>query len=198
MTVLLLTMKNKAMEGIIQQKIPSDIGPKIWIPRWNLFGWQPPKEYTQVKRKLVRKAFSQDPLFLNKEPALTCLVPYKEDQSRIIVLDGHHRVRESGRIRIKNGKSEELLYKSVPIRIFSPEEAADLLNRSGRYRLGNNGKHPWTKELLIEDLNEDVNIALGLFQEQMPDFKSPQPLIGISSIQQLQQEFGQPPYSYFG
>jgi hypothetical protein len=96
-----------------------------------------------------------------------------------------------------NGTTEALLYEKIPARIFTAEETAGLLNRSGRLRVDKSGTHPWTVESLIGNLNEDADIALGLFQAQMKGFKSPQILTGFSSIEQIKQEFGQPPHTHF-
>ena len=175
-------------------ELPSNIGPQVWIPRKHIFGIQLPKEYEERKRLLAVKAFEEDPEFLDKKPIIACLIPEGNGDSRIVIIDGHHRFRESGRLRIKSGRGEKQLYDKVACRVFTPEEMAELLNKTGLlYENVNGSKIPYTAELLIEEKNRHVDEALEEFHNRMSETKTPRPLSGITSMQQLQAEYSQPP-----
>lgn len=89
------------------------------INRGYLFGTQLPAIYSGSKRKRVERLLSEQGVrFLQENPIITCAVPLI-DHTAILILDGHHRVRYSGKFNITY----------IPSILLSIEEWADFTHK---------------------------------------------------------------------
>ncbi|GEM_PF-3120587 len=168
-------------------EIPDGVGLRIDIPRSSIYGRQIDDEYSQDKSLRVIKALEDDPEgYLRREPILVCLVPKSLDESVLVIVDGHHRFRESGRvIRIGVSGERQKVYSHVPSIVFTPAEMADLLNKSGHF----SGGLPYTEEILTSSLLLEAAEAEQDFASRMPGSKQQIPLKGVASVQDLPQAF---------
>lgn len=155
--------------------------PLLNIPREFLYGQQLREEYEKIKSVLVIAELERDSKYLEKKPILACLVV--TNAARLVVIDGHHRERESGRFRDENNRK---IYNTLPTRIFTTEEIAQHFNQSG-YKL--DGK-PYTSHSLAQQLLIDSSLVEQEFSTRMPLHKRPTPLFGITTISQLVEKFG--------
>lgn len=178
--------KHYPTDDVIKE-VPEGMGVKISMPRQYLHGRQISHEYTLDKELRVLKAFEEDPTgYLAREPILACLVHSGQEESVLVIIDGHHRFRESGRVqRVTAAGRKEKVYDQVPTRIFTPSEMADLLNRSGHLLHG----FPYTETSLIGSLLLEVADAKQDFAIRMPSRKSPQSLAGVKTLEDLRQRF---------
>lgn len=169
------------------REIPSEIGPQILIPRTLLYGRQRQEEYEERKTLLALKAFEEDPEgFLDKKPIIACLVPQQDQAARLVVIDGHHRHRESGKVKKLDSVSglKNPLYDKVPCRVFTVAQMAELFNKSGHLLNG----VPYTEESLGIQLAMETGEAAKDF-ERMPMHKQPHSIEGVTTIEQLQAKF---------
>ncbi|MBP9716840.1 MAG: hypothetical protein KBD51_02750 [Candidatus Levybacteria bacterium] len=166
----------------VVREVPEGVGLRIDIPRWNIFGRQTGDEYSQGKSLRVIRALEHDPEgYLRKDPILVCLVPKSADESALVIVDGHHRFRESGRVQYVSREGVRNVYDRVPSMVFTPDEMADLLNRSGHEANG----LPYTGEILTSSLLLEVADAESDFADRMSERKQPVALRGVSSIADL-------------
>jgi hypothetical protein len=157
--------------------------PIIKIPRQYFYGRQEEAEYTKRKKIMAISEFEKDSGYLDKNPVITCLVPAIHDNSsKLIIVDGHHRTRESGRFLDHNDKK---VYNLIPTRVFSPKEMAEIYNASGLRLHG----ELYSQNLLNEQLLIEASIVEQQSERKVPQNKQPKPLIGITTIKQLFEKF---------
>ena len=169
------------------ENVPRDTHPLIPIPRKHIFGRQRMGEYEEYKRDLAIKAFEEDPRgFLENKPVSLCMVPDVDGGSRLVIIDGHHRFRESGRLKEHDADSgtTRMLYSKVPSQVFTPEETADLLNNSGK-RMGDGSLYTAAK--VVEEFSIDSAAAEQDF-DGMPAYKRPVLIGGVTTVKQLQEK----------
>lgn len=135
------------MEKIAEHHYP--IGIYTTINRAYLFGRQPPGEFSDYKRRRVENALRKDGIqYLEEHPIIACTIPISEETA-IAILDGHHRVRYSGKFNITY----------IPTLLYSLEQWVDLDAR--RFDSLNDA---WRE--LINDIN-----AQEIFDHYMPQHK---------------------------
>ena len=170
----------------VVKEVPEGVGLKIDIPRGYIFGRQVRDEYSQSKSLRVIRSLEQDPEgYIRKDPILVCLVPRGGDESALVIVDGHHRFRESGRVQYVSKEGVRNVYDKVPSIVFTPDEMADLLNRSGHELHG----LPYTGEILTSSLLLEAADAELDFASKMSDRRQPITLKGVTSITDLSRAF---------
>ncbi len=148
----------------------SATAPTIFLTRRNLFGTQTYEQYsecevTELAKKIKKNGFeSQKPIVV---------VPlFGENETVAAVVDGHHRVRASGKAKIKD---------PLPCKVLSPHEAVIAIRSSKAIDV--------TPEQLEESLRFAVSRAQASF-DFLPRVHSPYSLKETNSLEDLFEKYG--------
>ncbi len=113
-------------KGILDLVDLTHVGERLVIPRINIYGSQPKHQYSRTNLEQLNHAMRSDPEgFLLRYPPVTCAL-YSYRTVDLILLNGHHRIREAGKFVDEKGRK---LIKRVPSIVISPEEYVSLFNQ---------------------------------------------------------------------
>lgn len=148
-------------------------GIPVLIPRWHLFGRQTAESYDRKKRILAERELRKKGIqFLLAEPIITCALPVLGGL-QIIIIDGHHRTRYSGRFGIHK----------IPSLVYTPEQLMPAFNmRHKTYE---------TAEDLAAQLDRDAQETLHSFSN-LPNDRIPRIIPGYQKPENLPFERFQP------
>ncbi len=157
---------------INQDLVGSDQPLKLVIPRSFLWGSQPREHYCHSSRRRVCQQLKQfGTEFLIQNPPIV-FAQAESNCSRIVIFDGHHRVRNAPRFGITK----------IPCLVYDPKQLFD----------HNKKNYP-------EEFTSDMNTFLGVLEKRitwtlesfrnLPDNKQPSFITGIHSINQLKERF---------
>jgi hypothetical protein len=150
-------------------------GELLEIPRINLFGTQTIEEYIESKNRSVQEKLSRCGVeCLRKHPPLGCVL-IEEDRAAIALVDGHHRVRNLGKLNEKP--------KTSPVLVLSISELSEVLTQANP-----ESAQQFTKQALESTIRQDVTACLASFR-RMPAEKQPNLIYGIESMQDLQNKY---------
>lgn len=141
-------------------------GTPMLIPRLHLFGRQSAESYDQKKRVLAERELKEKGIrFLLAEPIIACALPMPEGL-QIVIIDGHHRTRYSGRFGIHK----------IPSLVYSPEQLMPAFNML-QETYG-------TADDLVTQLERDTQETLQSFSH-LPDAKIPTIVPGCQKPEDL-------------
>jgi hypothetical protein len=155
------------------------IGTMLNLPTRYLYGTQALDEYIPSKTRSVHEKLQKCGIAcLEKNPPLACVLfeSVEPDVALIAIRDGHHRIRDLGRMHEKP--------RSVPILALTVEELSNALTEANPNSIGK-----FTPEALRRQIDIDMRDTLGSFRN-MPITKHPEPIVGVKSMQDLEQRFG--------
>lgn len=143
-------------------------GIPMLIPKHYLFGRQENGSYDRKKRKALELAMQKDGLkFLFKEPIIVCALPNSHANGlSLVIIDGHHRTRYSGKFGVHN----------MPSLVYTPEQITEAMN------IRNNTT--FSPQSLTEKLGQEVGEAMASFKT-LPDNRQPRIISMISSPNEL-------------
>jgi hypothetical protein len=178
----------------IFKEIPSYDVPKAWIPREYLYGIQ--SNFFRYKTIGALASFKADPLgFVDKDPPKVCLMPVGENM-RLVVTDGHHRIRESGKVLISDGEDTHQFYTRVPCQIYTLDQMVELYNKDSKL-VSENNSQMYTAETLQEMLLNAMSETEKFFSDKLAPrkpYKQQVPLpADIRTIDQVVEQFKDPP-----
>lgn len=183
-------------EDIFREGLTDEI-PKVWIPRAYLYGIQPRGAYFHDKTVRALAAFKDDPFgYVDKEPPKVCLLPVGETM-RLVVADGHHRIRESGKVLITDKEGTRQFYTSIPCLIYSLDQMVQLYNKDPQLVKENNGQL-YTAETLQAMLLQAMSEAEKSFSDKLAPQKPhkqqfPLPM-SVASVDKVVERFNEPPH----
>lgn len=95
-------------------------GTRLLVPRRYLYGSQTTEEYDNSKRKRVEGALRTNGIdYLLQNPVVVCsLLDLSNGVTKLVIYNGHHRVRFSGKFGINN----------IPSIGLTPEELTEMIN----------------------------------------------------------------------
>ncbi|PIY94666.1 MAG: hypothetical protein COY68_02195 [Candidatus Levybacteria bacterium CG_4_10_14_0_8_um_filter_35_23] len=156
-------------------------GPGIMleIPPGKLFGTQRLDEYIPSKSRSVSEKLHKCGInCLREHPPLACAL-FEPGSVILAVIDGHHRIRNLGKMEAKPVRT--------PVLILTVEELSSVLTGANPHMTDK-----FTPNTLEKKIREDIISTLASFRN-MPDKKQPEPIIGIGSMQDLQQRYSPSP-----
>lgn len=116
--------------GILDEVDLTSMGERIRIPRSHIYGSQTRRQYTFSTLEYLKGVMKADPVgFLEKAPPVVCIL-YNEKPNTVefIALNGHHRIRESGKFHDAEGKK---IVNAIPAIVLTPEEYVDICRKLG-------------------------------------------------------------------
>jgi hypothetical protein len=150
-----LKLKEILLEGI-----------PMMIPKEYLFGRQIKDSYDDRKRKSVEIYLKNEGIeFLLKDPIIVCALS-TEKSMQLIIVDGHHRTRYSGKYNIN----------AIPSIVYTPNQLIEAFNAK------NGTSH--NAESLAHEFERDASSAIYSFRN-MPDEKQPKVLINVRDLKDL-------------
>ncbi len=174
-------------EDTVKLSEAEGIGPKILVDRRNLYGTQLARENNRRGSTLkVIAEFEKDPDYLYSNPALVCFEPLVNGSAKLIVVDGHHRIRNSSRVlEVDVSGHAKPRYPKIPVRVFTFSQYVELLNRS------NPDQHLNTGESLYNEktFKDEVLFRASEAEREMLRFTKndamPKPIPNVGSIEEL-------------
>ena len=156
-------------------------GPGIMleIPPGKLFGTQRLDEYIPSKSRSVSEKLHKCGInCLREHPPLACTL-FEPRSVILAIIDGHHRIRNLGKMETKP--------INTPVFVLTVEELSQVLTEANPHLADK-----FAPDVLEEQIREDIISTLASFRN-MPDRKQPEPILGIRSIQDLQQRYAPSP-----
>lgn len=156
--------------GVVDQNELVNLGRVLKVPRYALFGRQETREYDRSKTKLVTQRLDKCGLTcLEMNPPVVCAL-FSPDKTELVIIDGHHRVRTSGRYHDMN---------IIPARVATRGELLDFLWEHKIYQY-------YSGEMLERQLRRETIEAIVSFERAgMPEIKIPRPIYGVSNMDEL-------------
>lgn len=180
-------------EDTVKLSEAEGIGPKILVDRVHLYGTQLARENNRRGSTLkVIAEFEKDPDYLYSNPALVCFEPLVNGSAKLMVVDGHHRIRNSARVLEIDGNGRtKSRYPKIPVRVFTFSQYVELLNKS------NPNQHLHTGETLYDErsFKDEVLLRASEAEREMLRFTRPEamprPIPDAKSLEQLVEKASQ-------
>jgi hypothetical protein len=153
-------------------------GPGIMLdlPINNLFGTQVFDGYIPSKNKSVMEKLHKCGIdCLREHPPLGCALFEPIDTGIIAIIDGHHRIRNLGRMQEKPSKT--------PILLLTVGELSEVLTEANPQLA-----EKFAPIVLERQIKEDIISTLTSFR-RMPESKQSEPIFGVKSMQDLIQQY---------
>lgn len=174
--------------GLSNKEVVTQYGATVMIPRKHLFGTQSEHRYTIDQEERVSiglDIYGMD--FLKHLPPVVCALPGEEPNTmQLAIIDGHHRVRTSGRLKDKGVSGKER--NTIPAVLVSLEQLTHMLN------VGKPPEKQHDQDFYQKLIRDQIEKTVDAFKPTLPDWKKQKPIKGISSFEDLVRKF--PSFDY--